>query len=65
MKHALTWKNDIKAVLEMSEQVDLEVAVKIKREDSVNWELVRADMVFENEKAAKKHVFMAKLKGKK
>ena len=65
MKHALTWTNKIRPVTEVSEQVDLDVAVRFAdgtiKDD---WELVRADMIFESEEAAKKYVFMKRLKGK-
>ena len=59
MKHALTWEGTIRGILEMSEQVDLDVAIKTKDGE---WNLVRADMVFPTEKAAKKYLFMRKLK---
>jgi hypothetical protein len=65
VKHALTWTNKIRPVTDISEQVDLDVAVRFADgtiED--DWELVRADMIFESEEAAKKYVFMKRLKGK-
>ena len=65
MRHALTWSNKIRPVTDISEQVDLDVAVRFADgtiED--DWELVRADMIFESEEAAKKYVFMKRLKGK-
>jgi hypothetical protein len=65
VRHALTWTNKIRPVTDISEQVDLDVAVRFADgtiED--DWELVRADMIFESEDAAKKYVFMKKLKGK-
>ena len=66
MKHALTWSNKIRPVEEVSEPEGLDVAVKFAdgtiKDD---WELVRESMIFESEEAAKKHVFMARLKGKR
>ena len=63
MKHALTFSNKIRPILEESEQVDLDIAVKFADGTiSEDWELVRADMIFPDLEAAKKYLFMRKLK---
>lgn len=64
MKHALTMWNDICPVHELSEPEGIDVAALIERDGEKSWQLVRADLVFPDEREAKKFVFMKRLKGK-
>jgi hypothetical protein len=64
MKHALTMWNDIVPVLEESEPEGIDVAGLIERNGHTEWVLLRSDMIFESKDAAKKYIFMKKLKGK-
>lgn len=63
MRHAITWTNKIRPILEISDPVDLDVAVKFA-DGTINddWELVRSDMIFVSKKAAEKYMFLRKLK---
>ena len=64
MRHAITMWNDIVPIHELSEPEGIDVAALIERNGHEEWVLLRYDMIFESKDAAKKYIFMKKLKGK-